>query len=149
MFTNLRYKIAQFIAPEYIKNIDNRVNVRVAKAMSEIDLFEQFMKEFNGVFSEEFEHVEDGLDEKSQYMMKLWGWQQKNDPSFQRITQWIMNTQGNETLKRAPVTEARIQYGRAQLSNMILYRKEVSRLASLYEDILKKKDEFNSEVVTE
>lgn len=136
---SIREKIARFIAPELSKSIDNEINQRTALIISKMDPFEPLLREFHGVFSEEFDHPEENLDERDRIGMMMWGYQQKNDRFFKYMTDWIMNTQGNETLKKAPVTTDRILYGRAQLSTMILFKKEIGRLSSLYEDELAKR----------
>lgn len=152
-FQEIRNKIARFIAPDYFRDFDERVNQRVAVAISRMDSFEPLMKEFHGVFSKEYQRPEEQLNTQSQIQMKMWGYQQSKDPSFKYLTEWIMNVQSNETLKRAPVTPERIMYGRAQVSCMILFVKEIGRLALLYEEILEKNkgdgEGFNSELPTE
>lgn len=146
MFKKFRKQLASFISPEYRqeieidrKEIDMVVNQRVAKIITEMDPFEPLMKEFHGIFSEEFEHPEYKLVPQDQISMWMWGYQQKNDRHFKYMTDWIMNTYGNEAIKKGHPTPETILYGRAQISSMILYRKEVGRLSSLYEDLLEKR----------
>lgn len=145
MVEGLKKKIARWLTKDYVVSleaehakrllaVDMDVNVRVAKIISEMDVFEPLMKKYHGVFSEDLEHPEERLDYPSRLQLYMWGWQQKTDPSFMFITNWIMNTQGNETLKHAPVTTDRILYGRAQLSTMLLFRNEVERLSNLYQE---------------
>lgn len=129
------------LAPRYFEEADNRVNQRVAKIISEMDPFEPLMKQFHGVFSQEYERPEEKLSPQGQLGMAMWGYQQSRDPHFGYMTDWIMNTQANETLKRAPVTTERVMYGRAQISSMLIFTKEVKRLASIYEDIMNKSKE--------
>lgn len=147
----IRIKIARWLASEYFEEADNRVSQRVASTIAKMDPFEPILKEFHGVFSKEYERPEDKLDERSQINMKMWGYRMHTDPCFKYMTEWIMNTHANEILKHAPVTPERILYGRAQISTMILFVKEVGRLASLYEDLLEKNNEevFNSEISAE
>lgn len=140
-FKKIRESIARWIAPDAFYDIENSINQRVAFLASNIDPFEHMMKRFHGVFSKEYERPEEMLDERSQFNMKMWGWQQAKDPCFKYLTDWIMNVQANETLKRAAVTTERIMYGRAQVSCMLLYVKEIERLASLYQEILDKDKE--------
>lgn len=158
MFKNFSIKIANIIAPEYIRKLEERaqdaelkVNKRVAEVILNIDPFDILRKEFHGIFSEEFEHPEEKLDERSKLGMMMWAYQQKHDPHFKHMVDWIMNSAGNETLKRAPITTDRVQYGRAQISTMVLYRKEIGRLSSLYEEILEKNKPqgFDSTVTVE
>lgn len=145
MLHNLRKSVAKIIAPQYItdlelaqKNFEHKVNLRVAEYINKMDPFEPIFKKFKGVFSEEFQHPETKFDEKGQLAMMFWGYQQQSDPVFRYIIDWIINTQANDTLKRAPVTEERIMYGRAQISGMILFRDEVKRLANAYADHMEK-----------
>lgn len=134
-----------------MRDLDMEVNRRVAKIFSEMDPFEPLMREFHGIFSEEFEHPEDNLDYPSALRLYMWGWQQETDPHFQHLMNWIMNTQANETLKHAPVNTDRILYGRAQLSTMLLFKKEVKRLSNQYlEEKLKLEgQDFDNTVVVD
>jgi hypothetical protein len=150
----LREKIARWLHPAVFDELqakEQEVNRRVAEYISKLDPIEILMQEFSGIFSKEFERVEDQLNDAGRTTMAMWGWQQMKDPSFNRMVDWIIDTQANETLKKAPVTPARIEYGRAQISGMILMRREVRRLASLYQELLDrgKGDEFSSEITVE
>lgn len=145
MFKKFCIKVGRFLASEYIsglearaKDVEMKVNLRVAEYISKMDPFEPLMKQFHGVFSEEYEHPEDNLDDRSKLGFMMWAYQQKTDPSFRFMVEWIMNTQGNASLKRGNPTPETILYGRSQISNMILFRKEVGRLSLLYEEILEK-----------
>lgn len=145
MFKKFCIKVGRFLASEYISDVEARakdfelkVNQRVAEYIGHMDPFQPLMKEFHGIFSDEFEHPEEKLDDRSRIGFLMWAYQQKSDPSFRFMTEWIMNSQANETLKRAPVTPERIQYGRAQISTVILFKREIGRLALLYEEILAK-----------
>lgn len=155
MFKNLRNKLARFISSEYEdliflveknqkdvdnerKEIEKKSQQRVAEIISKMDLFEPLMKKFNGTFSVEYEHVEDALNEQGKIGMYMWAWQQKGDPHFQRMVSWIMDKSGNSLMKLGNPTELQVFYKRAEIANMILYRKEVGRLASNYEELLAK-----------
>lgn len=120
-------------------NFEHRVNVRVAEIINRMDPFEPVFRKFKGVFSEEFPHPEDKLDDAGKLSMMFYGYMQMQDPCYKYIIDWIINTQANDTLKRAPVTEERIMYGRAQISGMILFRDEIKRLANAYADLMEKK----------
>lgn len=117
-------------------DIDKEVNRRVAATLAQMDPFEHLLREFHGIFSQEYERVEDQLDAKGQLMMRQWGFQNAETPAFKYLTEWVMNTQANETLKKAPVTTERVLYGRAQISCMILFVREVKRLSEAYKDML-------------
>lgn len=145
MVETFKTKLARLLFPQFVAELERRVietegsvNMRVADILSKMDPFEPLMREYHGIFSQEFEHPEDKLDARGQLGMKMWGYQQSRDPHFEHFINWIMDTQANETLKRAPITEARIQYGRAQISNMVLVKREIDRLALLYEEELDK-----------
>lgn len=147
----IKRKVARFLDPEHYGDVekskadfDLSVNQRVAKVISEMDPFEPLMKEFHGIFSAEWTRPEEKLNEPGQLSMKMWAYSQHHDPHFRHMTDWIMNTQANETLKRAPVTPDRILYGRAQISAIILFVKEIGRLSSLYEEILEKNKKDNN-----
>lgn len=144
-FKKIRKKIADFIYPEHI----DEVNLRLAKIMNNLDPFEPVLKLFYGVFSEEYERPEDKLDARSQMNLKMWAYQMYKDPSFKYITDWLMNTFGNETLKRAPISAERTQYGRAQISTMILFKKEMERLSNLHEDAIKPEENFDKNITVD
>jgi len=141
----IRKKIAAFIYPEQV----HEVNLRVAEIINKTDPLEPVLKMYHGVFSEEYERPEDKLDKRSQLNMKMWAHQMYRDPSFEYVTSWICNTFGNETIKRAPITVERVQYGRAQISSILLFRREIKRLSNLYEDMLKKPEEFDENITME
>ena len=142
MVDTFKKRIANFFARDYIRELENevdmRVNRRVAEVLSKMDPFEPLLKEFHGAFSYEFERVEDALDERSKLNMSMWAYAQYRDPFFIRMLEWVMNSAGNQTIKRADPTEIRLMYGRAQISTMILLRDEIKRLSSVYEEILEK-----------
>jgi len=144
-WSELRKKIAAFIYPEGV----HEVNLRVASIMSKMDPLEPVLKMYHGVFSEEYERPEDKLDKRSQLNMKMWANQMYKDPSFEYVTKWICDTFGNETIKRAPITVERVQYGRAQISSILLFRREIKRLSNLYEDMLKQPEEFDEHATIE
>lgn len=130
------------------RGMTNEVNRRVADVLTKIDPFERVMKEFHGVFGEEMERAEEALDEQGRILMLTWGYQNADHPAFKRLTSWIMNTQGNETLKRAAVTPERILYGRAQISSVLLFVKEVKRLSEAYKDMIGRKGEQFDKTIT-
>ncbi len=141
----IRKKIADFIYPEQI----NEANLRVAKILANMDPLEPVLKMFHGVFSEEYERPEDRLDDRSKMNLMMWAHQMYKDPSFKYVTDWICNTFGNETMKRAPISAERTQYGRAQISTMILFRKEIKRLSNLFEEATKPEGSFDKNAITE
>lgn len=162
MFKKLKYKIANFFFSEYMENVahsmqaavtlknelNDTVNRRVVETLAKMDPFEPLMKEYNGIFSREYERPEDSLNSQGKVGMYIWAWQQKNDPYFAYMVDWIMNKSGNSLLKKENPTELQTFYKRAEIANMILYRKEVGRLASNYEEMLSKKgsQEFDDTV---
>ena len=145
LFKKIRIKLAHVIARDYMRKVDDRVNQRVADALMRMDPFEPVMKKFHGIFGRDFEHPEERLDQKGQLLMKTLGYQLRDDPSFRFLTEWVMNTQGNAMLKLSTRTNEErgevLLWGKAQISAMILFVKEVGRLASLYEELLAKQKE--------
>lgn len=123
---------------EVEKYLEQRANQRAAEIISKMDPYEPLLKEYHGVFSEENEKVEERLNDQGKLGMAMWAYGQRGDPHLARMIEWIMNNAGNEVLKRAPISADRTQYGRAQIANMILFRREIGRLALLYEEMLKK-----------
>lgn len=129
--------------------------MRVAKIVGQMDPFELIMKEFHGVFSDAVERPDEKLDNRSRIMLWMWGYQQKNDPSFKYMSEWVMNTAGNQMAKApARSNEERgevLLWGKAQIASMLLFVKETGRLSSLYEEMLAKQkgEEFNSDVTVE
>ncbi len=140
MLKEISLKIARFLAPDYFqeveKNFESRVNQKVAAIIAKMDPFEPLMLKFNGIFSREYDHPESKLDAKGQIQMKLWGYQQAHDPCFEHMMNWMMDTQGNATLKRGNPTPETILYGRSQISNIVLILREIGRLSLLYEEML-------------
>lgn len=138
------------------KALDDEVGRRAAAIVMKMDPFELVMREFSGVFGEDFEHPEDNLDARGVLNLQTFGYTLANDPSFIFLSSWIMNSQGNETFLRAPVPDEKaammkLMYGRAQISSMLTFRKEVRRLSAAYEDVLAKQrgESFDPSLSTE
>lgn len=161
MFKQIRKQVAFFIAPEYRdaiavrdlelqekeQKIEEKINSRVAQILMQMDPFEPILRQFHGVFSDEYEQVEERFDEQSKVRMYMWAYGQRDDPQANFLSDFIMNTAGNEVLKRKEPTPERILYFRSQIANEILRKSEISRLALHYEEIIKRKDEeFDSSV---
>ena len=144
-WSNIRKKLANFLYPEGVQE----VNLRVAEIINKTDPLDPVLKLFHGIFSEEFARPEDNLDKKSQINMKMFANRTINDPSFTYLTDWVMNQAGCETIKRAPITVERVQYGRAQIANMLLFKRELERLSNLYKEMLKQPEEFDENISTE
>lgn len=138
----IRKKISNWIYPEGM----TEVNLRVAEIINKTDPLEPVMKLFHGIFSEEYERPEDSLDKRSQLNMEMFANRTIKDPSFTYLTDWVMNVAGNECLKRAPISAERTQYARAQIANMLLFKRELQRLSNLYEEMLKPEQEFDKNV---
>lgn len=153
MLHNLRSYIADVISPErnqshkikvlHIqareKDIDNEVNDRVATILSKMDPFEPLLRKYNIIFSEEYLHPEDRLDDRSQLQMFMWAWGIESDPSYKYLIDWIRNTQGNATVRKSS-TDQQWFFGRAMVASISLFATEVSRLSSRYKDILAERD---------
>lgn len=121
------------------KSIDNEVNDRVATILAKMDPFEPLLRKYNLVFSQEYDHPEDRLDEQSQLRMFMWAHGIEEDPSFRFLTDWIRNTQGNATVRKSS-TDQQWFFGRAMVASISLFVDEVSRLSSRYKDILAERD---------
>ncbi len=105
-----------------------------------MDPFEPLYKTFNGVFSEDFEKPEENLDERSQLLMKMMGYQLREDPSFKYLMDWIVNSQGNQMLRSPARNDEELgqvlKYGKAQISGVKIIQKQIKRLGSLYDEML-------------
>lgn len=151
MVDTFKTKILKFFAHDYFehlqrkeRDVDREINMRVAQTILKMDPFEPILKEFHGVFSERFEKVEENLSTRDQIQMAMWAWGQGKDPFMDRMIKWVMDTAGNEMIKSpARTNEDRAQilmWGKAQIANMVLFRKEIGRLSVLYEEILKERN---------
>lgn len=131
--------------------IETTVNQRVAMLMSKLDPLSLVMREYNGIFHERAEHVEDKLDARGQLAIKVFAYGVMYDPAWERLTQFVMDAQGNTTLKDMALTTERTFYGRAFIASVIAIKKELERLGNQYADMLKanKKDAFDTEVPLE
>lgn len=139
-------RIARFLAPEDYEAIakersaiDLAVNNRVADVLFKMDPFEPLLKKYNVIFSEEWTHPEDKLDYPSQLRLYMWAYGMEKDPNFLHLTEWIQNTQGNNTLRKASHHDEWL-YGRAALATITLFVEEVGRLASRYREVIANKD---------
>lgn len=165
MFKNLRKKFACFVSPEYKEEVDEilikgmfqhreamekteqEVGRRVAEALLKVDPFELVLRDFHGVFSQDFEKMEEPLNDQSKLRLSMWAYQQKTDSEANFFSDWIMNTAGNALFKLTNPNMERLSYYRAQIANEITRKKEIGRLSLYYEEIIKKKDgEFDSSV---
>lgn len=135
---DIRNSIARFIAPKYFSEFESKVNQRTAEIISKMDPFEPAMRQFHGIFSQAFERMEENLDERSRLSLLLWANTTSRNENFKYAMDYVANAQANETLKHAPVTPERILYGRAQISAVALLKKEIKRMANVYDDIMKK-----------
>ena len=159
MFKNIREKLANIIAPDYIQslnvtretNIQQKVDQRVAEILGKIDVLDYLLKDFHGTFSKFYERPEDKLDARSRLSMVMWGYSQNKDPNFEYLTDWIQDHYANEQLRNAPVTTERILYGRALIGMVDLLKREVNRLSNVYEDMLEdnKVQKFDPTVTVE
>jgi hypothetical protein len=159
MLNKLRVKLANIIAPDYIqglsvireKEIQQKVNQRIADTLGKMDILDILLKDFHGTFSKVYERPEDKLDAKSRLGMVMWGYTQSKDPHFEYITSWIEDTYANETIRHAAVTPERILYGRALIAMVELLKREVNRLSNIYEEMLEnnKVQDFDPNITIE
>lgn len=138
MLEKWKRKWAQKYIDESEQRIKKEVDIRVAKVLSQMDIIDVLLKDFHGVFSNEFARPEEKLDGQSHLQMLMWAYQQNNDICFKYLYEWVVDSTGNEMVKRAPTEKEYSIYGRAQISTMILWKREVGRLAGLYEEWLEK-----------
>lgn len=158
MFKNLRSKVAEWIAPhdwagvlEVQKSADSiseQVNQRVAEIVSKMDPFEPFFRKYNVIFSREYSRVEDKLNEQSRIQLFQWAYGLHRDPSFIHLADWIRNTQGNATLRKAK-NDNEWFYGRAAVTVMTSFVDEVGRLSSRYEELIAKDRPFDPSLPVE
>lgn len=164
MFSDFRLRLALWLSPEFQKRLDEAVgyaeqlrekdqlitetvNQRVADIITQMDPFEPLMRKYHGVFSKQYTRPEDKLDEPSRIRLFMWAYGMENDASFKHLTDWIANTQGNATIRKAS-NDHEWFYGRASLAVILLFLEEVSRLASYYKAILAKRNrEFDESSV--
>lgn len=158
MLIQFRKKIAAVISPErardliqlekdlgeLARNIDLETNRRVAELVSKMDPYEPLMRSFNSIFSEDYSRPEDKLDEPSKMAMYMLGYRWTEDPSFNFLADWIINQHGNAVFKKPGVTKDNaldvLNFGKAQISTVVLLRKELGRLSSLYQEIMRKEE---------
>lgn len=162
MFKHLRSKVAKWLAPEWeegvlrmafdvdrkMLEVDSVANQRVADILSKMDPFEPFFKKYHVIFSTEYERVEDKLNEQSRIQLFQWAYGLHRDPSFIHLVDWIRNTQGNATLRKAR-NDNEWFYGRAAVTVMTSFVDEVGRLSSRYEELLAKDHPFDPSLPVE
>lgn len=148
MIYGIRHAVARWLSPEREqeledyeiellkreKDMDLEINNRVAEITLKMDPFEPFLKKHNVIFGRDWIHPEDNLDSVSQLRMFMWAYGMIDEPSFKYITNWIINTQGNNTLRKAQ-SDAEWFYGRSAIVTIGLFVDEVGRLASRYKEI--------------
>lgn len=137
-----RKGIARILAPEEFAALEKKkaemdliVNQRIADVLFKMDPFEPLLKKYNVIFSEEWTHPEERLDDQSQIRLYAWAHGMEKDPSFLHVMNWVRNTQGNATLQKAKNDQEWL-YGRAAISTITLLVKEVGRLSSKYKELL-------------
>ena len=142
MVETFTIKLVRLIAPKYIDSLEqqiidaqNSANQRVAKMIGDIDPLEPLFTKFSSIFSEVFESPEEGLDEKGYYGFLMWAYTQDGDPYFKHYMKWIMNSEGNNLIRKGHPTPENILYSRALLANCELMRKDVKRLANIYREV--------------
>ncbi len=146
-------RLAQYLSPEREawlntvaarldvreRDLDMEVNDRVAQIVLKMDPFEPLMKKYNIVFSREWQHPEENLDDQSKIRLFQWSYGVVNDPSFLHVINFFRDTQGNATLRKAKTADEWF-YGRSSIATLTLFLDEIKRLASHYEEMVAKKD---------
>ena len=130
------------------KDVENKVNQRVAEVLLKMDPLEPLFKKYNVLFSAEYEHPEESLDERSKLSMYMWGFQQHKDPHFHRFANWIIDCYGNQLLKKSNPSPENLLYNRAQMGGMILAKAEIQRLSNIYEKIITNREEEIDDTLT-
>lgn len=130
------------------KEIDYEVGDRVANTLLRMDPFEPLLKKYNIIFSEEYTHPEDKLDVPSQINLFMWANGLEGNANFKFLTDWIRNTQGNATVRKAGVDNQWF-FGRAMIASITLFVEEIGRLSSRYRDMMAKPGEFDSTLTIE
>ncbi len=155
-------RFAQWLAPEREARLNSRVaefqkrerdfemlvNNRVADIVMKMDPWEPLLKKYNIVFSDEWQRPEDNLDAQSQHILFQWAYGIKNDTSFNHLINYFLNTQGNNTVRRAS-NDNEWFFGRAAIATLLLFREELGRLGSHYEERLTKGQTFDKNLAVE
>lgn len=151
---NWRHGVARLLAPEEFAMLDKKiadadlaVNQRVAEILLKMDPLEPFLKDHNVIFSKEWQRPEDRLDDQSKLRLLSWAYSTVKDPSFIHITDFVRNTQGNNTLRKAS-NPREWDFGRSAIITIDLFVKEIQRLSSRYEEIFSSKEEYFDETST-
>lgn len=158
MLRDFRLRLSLWISPDVREQlretvlrkqqIEDIINGRVAEIITQMDPFEPLMRKYHGIFSEQYTRPEDKLDEPSRIRLFMWAYGVEKEASFKHLVDWIANTQGNATIRKAS-NDHEWFYGRASLAVTLLLTEEVSRLASHYRAILAKRDkEFDASSIT-
>ncbi len=124
------------------RDLDMEVNSRVASIVMKMDPWEPLLKRYNVVFSKEWQRPEDNLDAQSQLQLFMWAYGMKHDASFNHFIEFYMNTQGNNTVRRAKNSDEWF-FGRASLATLLLLKEDIGRLSLHYEERLNKAKEFD------
>jgi hypothetical protein len=155
MFKELREKIARFIAPDVFNTIVKRaefseakISQRVADIVLQLDPLDLALKKYNIDFLKEYNRPYEDMDGPSQFMMMQWGYQQHNDPSFRKMTEWIANSQGNISFKKGRNRED-LLFGQGAVCTMEVLRQEVKTLYNMYEERQRRPGEFDGTKVVE
>lgn len=151
-----REAIARILAPEVFvelakkeEEVQMHINQRVAEVLLKMDPFEPFLKKYNVIFSEEWDRPEDNLDERSKFRLTMWAYGTKKDPSFLHLINFLRDTQGNATLRKAK-NDNEWFYGRAAIATLTLFVEEIGRLSSQFEETRSRKDQtFDEHLVVE
>lgn len=137
-------KLAKKLLKKYEEHDERKAreiaSQRIAVILSKMDPLEPLLKEYFGVFSEQYEHPEERLNERGQLSMMMMGFQLMDDPSFEYMCRYVMDNAGNDIIKATNPSMERLTYSRAQIATMLLVKKEVKRLGELYKQRIKKTD---------
>lgn len=131
--------------------VENTINQRVAQVLLQMDPFEPLFRTYKGAFSEVYEKPEDKLDETGRMKMMMLGYHLRSDPSFKFLIQWMLDTEGNNYIRKGHPTPQNLLFSRAMLTSPLLLRREIDRLGSAYDDWMSKNkpEEFDEDLTVE
>lgn len=120
MLKDFRAKLAHIIYPEI-----TQPTLIAPKLLSD-----EYHCVFHGYTREAY--PEDGLTNDDFTQFKVWCYTAREQKWLNKLTKWIMDTQGNYVLRYAD-NPRQADFGRATINATELINKEVERLASLFD----------------
>ena len=107
------------------------------------DITELLRKKLGGInFSNSKDLLEEGLTEKDKKELYAQAHLLHNNKAFQKICEFLINKQGNFTVKEA-VNDSQVFFGRATINGIELFKEEVERLEGLYLEGIQGEEKFD------